>query len=151
MTATCLPIIVWSTVLLWDIYANHMVRKCQCVDQGCTQVCLRDQPPQLSTRQLTQRTPRKGGRPPHSVHFTGVEREAGEICHQGGLSELGLVVMGPSSQPCAQTVSLGTDLGEDFYFSHTRGKKTTFQLPLRELFLPANAVLICLKGTVSIS
>lgn len=82
------------------------------------------------------RTPRKGGCPAHFLNFTGVEREAGEICHQGGLSELGLVVVRPSSQPCAQTMSLGTDLTEEFCFSHTREKRNTFQLPLRELFLP---------------
>lgn len=61
------------------------------------------------------------------------------------------MVVRPSSQSCAQIVSLGADLGADFYFSGTREKRNTFQLPLRELFLPANAVLICLKGTISIS
>lgn len=34
MTATCLPMIVWSTALLWDIYANQMAAKYQRVDRG---------------------------------------------------------------------------------------------------------------------
>lgn len=148
MTATWLPVIVWSTVLLWGISANQMAAKCQCVEQGCTQARLRDQPRQLRTRHPA---PGTGGCPAHYFHFIGAEREAGEICHQGSLSELGLVTVHPSSQPCAQIASPGADLGEDFYFSHTREKRNTFQLPLREFFLPANAVLICLKGNVHIS
>lgn len=34
MTATCLPMIVWSTVLLWDIDANQMAVKYQHIEQG---------------------------------------------------------------------------------------------------------------------
>lgn len=44
MSATCLPLIVWSTVLLWGVYANQMATKCQRAEQGCTQARLRDQP-----------------------------------------------------------------------------------------------------------
>lgn len=33
MTVTCLPMVVWSTVMFWDIYANQMAVKYQHVDQ----------------------------------------------------------------------------------------------------------------------
>lgn len=49
--------------------------------------------------------------------------EVGEICHQGDLSEVGLVVMGPSSQLCAQNMHLGRDLGESFHFSDSGEEK----------------------------
>lgn len=60
MTATCLPMIVWSTVLLWGVYAKQMGTECQCVEQGCTQACLRDQPPAAPHTAANAPNPKEG-------------------------------------------------------------------------------------------
>lgn len=50
---------------------------------GCTQACLQDHPPTARHVLVMHRTPRKEGHRSHYLHFAGVEREVGEICHPG--------------------------------------------------------------------
>lgn len=113
--------------LLWDISANQMAAKYQCAEQGelvSRRGACRTGLRQLGTHSLTHRTPRKGGRRSHYLHFIDVEREVGEICQPRG--SVGAEMSGYGSQLsalCVDCASWGTFGGRFLFLSHRREKK----------------------------
>lgn len=127
MTATCLPTIVWSTTLLWDISANQTAAKYQRVEQGklvahrgACGTSLR----QLGTHSLTHRTLRKGGRHSHYLYFTGVERKFGEIYQPRESVRAEMSGYGSQlSASCVDCASWGRFGGRFLFLWHRREKK----------------------------
>lgn len=120
---------------------------------ACTQECLRNQPP------TAQPTLAKALNP--EERRTSFSLSPFYRCWDGGWGDLppkGSVragISGYGSQLSALPVHKACILEEiwgNIFISLTQErKKITSQLPIKELFLSTNAVLICLKGTVRIS
>lgn len=146
MTATHLPVIVWSTVLLWGIYANQMAAKCHLLYTGTPAGAA------LTAPRTAANAPNpKEGR--MSCSLSPFYR-----CWKGGWGDLpprGSVragISGCGSQVpalCTDHASWSRSGGRFLFLSHKR--ENIFPLPLREFFLPASVVLICIKDNVHIS
>lgn len=121
---------------------------------GCTQACLRDRSP--TARRARANSIQPPGREDVVLIISGLQvlkGRLGRFVTKGVCRSRDGWSWVPALSPVHRLGLLGTDLGEDFYFSDTGEEKkpNTFQLALRELLLPTNAMLICLKGIVRIS